>query len=63
MKHKYLGSAHEGTEEYPFQGPLGFGDGDIRFCPSDVNGRDEESRHRTLSTTDDGVYEVSELQV
>ena len=63
MKHEYLSSAHEGTEEYPFQRPLGFGNGDIWFCPSDINRGNEESRHRTLSAADDGVYEVPELQV
>jgi len=58
-----LGGAHEGTEEHPFKGPLGFGDGDVRFCPSDVNGGDEESGHRTLSAADHRVYKLSELQV
>ena len=61
--HTHLCSAHEGTEEYPFQGPLRFGDGDVRFRPSDINGGDEQGGHRTLSTTDDGVHEMPELEV
>lgn len=63
MKPTYLGSAHESTEEYPFKRPLGFGNGDVRFRPSDVDRRDEEGGYRTLGTTDDRVYEMSELQV
>ena len=59
----YLSSAHEGTEEYPFKSPLGFSNGDVRFRPSDVSGCGEECGYRTLSTTDDRVYEVSELEV
>lgn len=58
-----LGSAHECTEEYPFECPLGFGDGDVRFRPSDVNRSSEESGYGTLSTTDDRVYKVSKLEV
>jgi len=58
-----LSGAHEGTEEHPFQSPLGFGNGDVRFCPSDINGGNEQSGYRTLSATDDRVYEVSELEV
>jgi len=58
-----LGGAHESTEEYPFKGPLGFGNGDVRFRPSDIDGRSEESRDGTLSTTDDRVYKVPELEI
>lgn len=58
-----LSSAHEGTEEYPFEGPLGFSNGDVRFRPSDVSGCSEESGYRTLSTADDRVYEMSKLEV
>ena len=62
-EHKYLGSTHERTEEYPFEGPLRFGNGDIRFRPSNIYRRSEESGYRTLSTTDDLVNKVSELEV
>lgn len=58
-----LSSAHEGTEEYPFKGPLGFSNGDVRFRPSDVSCCSEKSGHCALSTTDDRVYEMSKLEV
>lgn len=58
-----LGSAHEGTEEHPFEGPLGFGNGDVRFRPGDINRRSKERGYRALRPTDDRVYKVSELEV
>jgi len=58
-----LGSAHKSTEEYPFKCPLWFGNGDVRFRPNDIDHRSEESGYRTLSTTDDRVNEMPELQV
>jgi len=58
-----LGSTNEGTEEYPFEGPLWFGNGDIRFRPGNVYCRGEQSGHRALSTADDRVHEASELEV
>jgi len=58
-----LGRAHESTEKDPFKCPLRFGDGDVRFRPSDINRGGEESGHRTLSTTDNRVHEVPEPEV
>jgi len=63
MKRTNLGSAHESTQKHPFKGPLGLGDGDVRFRPSDVDRGAEESGHRTLGPTDDGVNEMPELEV
>ena len=47
----------------PLEGPLGFGNGDVRFRPNDVYRRSQESGDRTLSTADNRVYEVPELEV